>query len=706
MTDTRLALIRSYHERGWQPVHLPARSKNPGFEGWQHFACTLDEIGRYFPPTRNVGMLLGKPSNGLVDVDLDSPEAISLARQFLPHTQMVHGRLGKPQSHWWYVCESHTPSQVQRFRDASGETICELRSTGGQTIVPPSLHDSGEVIEWASEGDPGIIDGRILEANVKQLAACALLARHWPSQGSRHDAALALSGALLRHGWDVQTVTAFVVAAARTAGDGELYDREECVRSTADSIRHGKSATGIPRLVEIIGKNVVDRMFDWLGVSEQVVPAQRWNIEEVRPVMPANEDGHPDAWRDIIKQTDVPVGDLPYWFGRMIQHVRPYTPMFGNDWPLMMSLPFWSALWPNVRIQNLNLAIWSLGISPQGIGKNIATDELLRVVRMASQGDSPPTIYTAGSPEGMWDALSGDARQLLCYHDEFGGFLKLLQRDHMQSAREALCSLYDGRVVGYLRSQKNGVEITNPHVVVAATTTTEAIKEFASRQDMVNGYLSRFMVCAPDPQNRLPLVFPQADDPDRRALVDDLVAHINRFNGVNKAIWQETGTTKDPAALDAYRMQLGMDTGESINLDDASDATAIPGGRLVARAKKIATLLEMGEHHPEISDRTAFAIRPEHLDTAITLIEHSRAYAERLRGWVGVSSDVDLSQRAARLLVSKGAMSQRDLCRFLRVNVRELKTAMELLEGSGDAHAMKSGKSLVWVAGSDADANV
>ena len=274
MTDTRLALIRSYHERGWQPVHLPARSKNPGFEGWQHFSCTLDEIGRYFPPTRNVGMLLGKSSNGLVDVDLDSPEAISLARQFLPHTEMVHGRLGKPQSHWWYVCESHTPSQVQRFRDASGETICELRSTGGQTIVPPSLHDSGEVIEWASEGDPGIIDGRILEANVKQLAACALLARHWPSQGSRHDAALALSGALLRHGWDVQTVTAFVVAAARTAGDGELYDREECVRSTADSIRHGKSATGIPRLVEIIGKNVVDRMFDWLGVSEQVAAVE------------------------------------------------------------------------------------------------------------------------------------------------------------------------------------------------------------------------------------------------------------------------------------------------------------------------------------------------------------------------------------------------------------------------------------------------
>ena len=46
----------------------------------------------------------------------------------------------------------------------------------------------------------------------------------------------------------------------------------------------------------------------------------------------------------------------------------------------------------------------------------------------------------------MWDALDGTGKRMFCYHDEFAGFLKLLRRDHLQWARESLCSLYDGRV--------------------------------------------------------------------------------------------------------------------------------------------------------------------------------------------------------------------------------------------------------------------
>lgn len=701
MSDARTNLIRSYIERGWQPIHLPARSKNPGFDQWQRFTCTVDEVERYFPANRNVGMLLGKPSNGLVDVDLDSPEAISLARQFLPRTEMIHGRAGKPLSHWWYVCTDHTPEQVRRFKDVDGTTICELRSTGGQTIVPPSTHETGEAITWASEGDPAEVDGRELESAVMRLAACAVLARHWPT-GSRHDVALALAGALLRHGWDTDSATAFIVAAARVAGDPELADRERAIHDTADALRRGKAATGIPSLVTILGKNVVDQLFKILGLTERV-EAQPLDIEHVvQPITAPDDDANSNEWRTILEDIDIPFGALPYWMTRLVTYMRPLTPMFpGEDWSLMMGLPFWSSLWSGVRLQNLNLAIWSLGVSPQGVGKNVSTDELLRIARGATgRTNQTPAIYTMGSPEGMWDTLSGDGKQMLCYHDEFGGYLKNLQRDHMQSARESLCSLYDGRVVGYLRAQKNGVEITNPHVVVAATTTPSSVRDFVTRQDMTNGYLSRFMICAPDPMSQSP-DFSGISDFERDELLRELNEHLRTYRNATNVVWQETGR-KDPPMMDTYREHLGINDGTIINLDESNDDTAIPAGRLVARTKKIAALLELAEQFPEMTENnTVFAVRTEHLETAIKLVERSRAYAERLRGWVGESQDVDLSRKAYAYIVRHKAISQRDLCRYMKVNVKQVRDALELLEGAGMAHPHRNGKVVVWVPGQE-----
>ena len=40
----------------------------------------------------NVGVLTGKPSDGLADVDLDCAEAVRLASTFLPETGMMFGR--------------------------------------------------------------------------------------------------------------------------------------------------------------------------------------------------------------------------------------------------------------------------------------------------------------------------------------------------------------------------------------------------------------------------------------------------------------------------------------------------------------------------------------------------------------------------------------------------------------------------------------
>jgi hypothetical protein len=78
----------------------------------------------------NVGVLLGDPSGGLVDVDLDCEQALLVAEQFLPPTGAVFGRPGRPNSHHLYVAPAI--EKTQQLRDVDGAMILELRSTGGQ----------------------------------------------------------------------------------------------------------------------------------------------------------------------------------------------------------------------------------------------------------------------------------------------------------------------------------------------------------------------------------------------------------------------------------------------------------------------------------------------------------------------------------------------------------------------------------------------
>ncbi len=121
-----------YLRRGWQPLPVPHRSKNPNFAGWQNFTLSENEVPNHFNgKPQNIGILLGTKSSGLTDIDLDSPEAVKLADLFLPKTEAVFGRASKARSHRLYI--SNFP-KIEKFE--FGETIVEIRSTGGQTIFP------------------------------------------------------------------------------------------------------------------------------------------------------------------------------------------------------------------------------------------------------------------------------------------------------------------------------------------------------------------------------------------------------------------------------------------------------------------------------------------------------------------------------------------------------------------------------------------
>jgi hypothetical protein len=129
--------VAVYRQRGWYCVPLKPRSKSPSRRDWTNLRLAPD----VFPDNCNVGIILGEPSGWLVDVDLDCPEAIELADQYLPPTPAITGRPSSPKSHRWYIAAGNDAKSTD---PSNGSMIVELRATGGQTVVGPSIHPDGE----------------------------------------------------------------------------------------------------------------------------------------------------------------------------------------------------------------------------------------------------------------------------------------------------------------------------------------------------------------------------------------------------------------------------------------------------------------------------------------------------------------------------------------------------------------------------------
>lgn len=251
----------AYFDRGWSPLFVPLQSKNPQLSHWQKLRPTREQIATDFARPGNIGIRLGAPSGNLIDLDLDSGEAIALAPNFLTTTGAIFGRASKPGSHWLYIVDP--PPKTMQFKDIGGTVLLELRSTGLQTIFPGSVHPCGQVIRWDREGTPNECAPPIVCSSVARLAAAALLVRHYPAKGSRHDFCLAIAGFLLRGGMTVEETEQFIRAIAYQARDPELRDRQSVVRTTSARLAKGEHATGATELSKLLGKPVVEKLRSW-----------------------------------------------------------------------------------------------------------------------------------------------------------------------------------------------------------------------------------------------------------------------------------------------------------------------------------------------------------------------------------------------------------------------------------------------------------
>jgi len=303
--DKILKQARLSLKKGRFVVPVPAGRKGPRLTGWTNLRLKENQLTKYFGESDNVGWLLGEASGNLCDVDLDCRAAILLAKRFLPRTKRIHGREGKSGSHWWYRA-TPLPNPV-KFTDVDGTCLAELRTNGQQTLIPPSIHPNGSLLRWESVGEPSSVDGEVLRNAVSRVAAGALLKKHWPGEGHRHDAANALAGMLLRAGWKEDGVAEFVEGVAEAAGDEESRQRVQSVVSTAKKLGAGGRATGAPALAAIVGDDVVSRVRQFLRLGlATFVETDDWSVpapigDDLPAVEAFSADLLPSSFRPLVE---------------------------------------------------------------------------------------------------------------------------------------------------------------------------------------------------------------------------------------------------------------------------------------------------------------------------------------------------------------------------------------------------------------------
>jgi len=178
---------------GYSVCRIQPGEKRPTYPRWATYSIAPSDL----EPGDGIGLICGPVSDtlALVCIDLDSRRAVRRADQCLPVTAMVEGREGKPRSHRWFQVPlagipenehshaaqsapvmreryGHPGPRTISFRSAKGVELIRVIGTGGQAVVPPAIHPSGERREWDAGklGTPAVVNFNVLLNAVRRLA--------------------------------------------------------------------------------------------------------------------------------------------------------------------------------------------------------------------------------------------------------------------------------------------------------------------------------------------------------------------------------------------------------------------------------------------------------------------------------------------------------------------------------------------------------
>jgi hypothetical protein len=271
---TPLDIALSYIACGWNVTPVEYRGKRPLGNSWQLRVIDATNAAKFFNVEQlNIGAVLGPSSHKLTDVGMDADVAICIGPYILPQTQARFGRASKRDSHRLYysnLSDIDRPAAIaldDPRRPKQQGRLIELRiggSSGAQSVLPGSVHKSGETVAWEEDGDPATVDGVGLLKCVRAVAAYSLLARYWPAEGGgHHDAARVVGGFLARTGLGPEIVRVHVEAIARAANSSRWKELSRTAEDAAKALAAGKHAFGFNGLCDAFGADIAEKVVEW-----------------------------------------------------------------------------------------------------------------------------------------------------------------------------------------------------------------------------------------------------------------------------------------------------------------------------------------------------------------------------------------------------------------------------------------------------------
>jgi hypothetical protein len=400
-------------------------------------------------------------------------------------------------------------------------------------------------------------------------------------------------------------------------------------------------------------------------------------------------------WETMLgTQPPVTYDELPYMLRVWHDYLYPATKNFPVEWTTMMTLAFWSTQWQRVEFENFHLNLWFLGIGPQSGGKSIGQTEALKDTRLLMQRrELDLALFSSGTTRGLMNGVKGADKQLLACFDEFSGFLKSAQTDYTAGIKEALCSLYDGASFTHRKAEET-VETDNPYMCLSGITTPSFFISAAKREDMANGFMSRFFFCVTDALRNTPTV--QWDADKRAALVEQMFEQVTRFGHITKAKF-DVPFGQEPECYATYLRTIGMNTGELVRLEDElRQPEAMAWGRVAMRVKKVATLLALARETPKIVGDTIY-VHDTDVALAVRLCHRSAAYQKRAMEWLATSSDEANVEKVLYQLTShKDGQTGRQLMANCHLKKTAVTDALSVLLSDGVLYEESAGRATVY----------
>ena len=239
---TAAAAAVDYRERGWSPIPLKLRSKEPKLAKRHPFLgrpATEEEFAR-FDFRHNVGIVTGKVSGVIVLDDDDGGETMRANGWRVPATPTAKTKRGHQ---YFFRC----PEGGFPTCDVAGKV--EVRADGAYVVAAPSIHPSGERYEWViSPEEAELADPPawlVKQARLRRRRMQAEDVGETISNGSRNKNLFSIAGTLRRRGLDEASIAAALLGINETKCETPLDEDE--VRRIAQSASRYEPASPPPR---------------------------------------------------------------------------------------------------------------------------------------------------------------------------------------------------------------------------------------------------------------------------------------------------------------------------------------------------------------------------------------------------------------------------------------------------------------------------